>query len=175
MPETGEQPAKPVRTWRPMILWSAGIVLAMVLVWFVAAVVVPVWQVHAAVMDTQASSGQNITPMSGEPRQNAAKIRMYIRVTRPDGSREKAAYMLYIACAASSGSRGDFGALLDGLADANPDIRLVSVDLLGKLRSCVGSDGVAMALQAATLEKDERVRTAAAEALKKIRGEEPAK
>jgi len=29
MPEPADQPAKPFRTWRPMILWTAGILLAL--------------------------------------------------------------------------------------------------------------------------------------------------
>jgi len=40
---------RPLRTWGPMALWSAGILLALGLAWFVAAVVVPVWQTRAAV------------------------------------------------------------------------------------------------------------------------------
>jgi HEAT repeat protein len=55
MPEPTDPPAKPLRTWRPMILWSAGIVLALGLAWFIGAVVVPVWRtsrVLAAHTDT---------------------------------------------------------------------------------------------------------------------------
>jgi hypothetical protein len=37
-------PARPASTWQPIVLWSAGIVLAAGLTWFVAAVAVPVWQ-----------------------------------------------------------------------------------------------------------------------------------
>ena len=40
MPDVAEQPAKPVRTWRPMALWSAGILLVLGLLWFIGAVVV---------------------------------------------------------------------------------------------------------------------------------------
>jgi hypothetical protein len=36
--EPADQPAKPLRTWRPMILWTAAILLALGLAWFVAAV-----------------------------------------------------------------------------------------------------------------------------------------
>jgi hypothetical protein len=46
MPEPTDQPAKPLRTWRPMAAWSGAILLALGLVWFVGAVVVPVWQVR---------------------------------------------------------------------------------------------------------------------------------
>jgi hypothetical protein len=49
MPEPGDQPnsPKPVRTWRPMILWSAGILVALGFIWFVGAVVVPCLLVRA--------------------------------------------------------------------------------------------------------------------------------
>jgi len=51
MPETGDRPnpPKPVRTWWPMILWTAGILLAMGLAWFVGAVAWPVYKVRKAV------------------------------------------------------------------------------------------------------------------------------
>jgi hypothetical protein len=39
----------PLRTWRPMAFWTAALLLALGLIWFVAAVVVPVWQVRAIV------------------------------------------------------------------------------------------------------------------------------
>jgi HEAT repeat protein len=48
MPEPAEQPAKPIRTWRPMATWTAGILLALGLIWFATMMTVPVWQVHAA-------------------------------------------------------------------------------------------------------------------------------
>lgn len=41
MPEPAERSAKPVRTWRPMILWTAAILLALGLAWFVGAVALP--------------------------------------------------------------------------------------------------------------------------------------
>ena len=44
-----EPAAPPLRTWRPMALWSVGIMLALGLAWFVGAVAVPVWQVRKAV------------------------------------------------------------------------------------------------------------------------------
>ena len=40
MPEAGEQTTKPPRTWRPMAAWTGALLLALGLVWFVAAVVV---------------------------------------------------------------------------------------------------------------------------------------
>ena len=44
-------PAKPAapRIWRPMILWTAAILAALGVAWFIGAVAVPVWQTRAAV------------------------------------------------------------------------------------------------------------------------------
>jgi hypothetical protein len=39
--EPAEQPAKPVRTWRPMALWTAGILLVLAVV--VAGIILPVF------------------------------------------------------------------------------------------------------------------------------------
>jgi hypothetical protein len=38
--------AKPLRTWRPMVFWTAGILLALGLVCFGTAVVVPTVRTH---------------------------------------------------------------------------------------------------------------------------------
>ncbi len=41
---TGATVAQTPRTWRPMVLWTAGILLAIGAAWFVGAVAVPVWR-----------------------------------------------------------------------------------------------------------------------------------
>jgi len=41
--------AQPLRTWRPMALWTAALLLALGLAWFIGAVVVPVWKTRAVV------------------------------------------------------------------------------------------------------------------------------
>jgi hypothetical protein len=43
------QTPKPPRTWRPMIGWTLGILAALGLAWFVGAVAVPVWRVRQSV------------------------------------------------------------------------------------------------------------------------------
>jgi hypothetical protein len=49
-PGTGNgRSAPPLRTWRPMAAWTAGILLALGLAWFVGAVVVPVMEVRKVV------------------------------------------------------------------------------------------------------------------------------
>jgi hypothetical protein len=49
-PAPSQQMPKP-RTWRPMAAWTAGILLALGLAWFVGAMVLPVWQVRTILMD----------------------------------------------------------------------------------------------------------------------------
>ncbi|MBN2130871.1 MAG: hypothetical protein JW741_15320, partial [Sedimentisphaerales bacterium] len=49
MPDVGDRPPSPRRTWVPMTLWASSILLALGLAWFVGAVVVPVWRVRRCV------------------------------------------------------------------------------------------------------------------------------
>jgi len=62
MMEAGEQPAQPLRTWRPMAMWSVGILLALGLCWFVAAVV-PVWRTRASVQRCHKGDGSWLAEM----------------------------------------------------------------------------------------------------------------
>ena len=69
---SGEQPAdgtgaattktaplpRPPRTWRPMALWSAGILLALGLAWLIGAVVVPYLRVRVVVTSDEATLRQ---------------------------------------------------------------------------------------------------------------------
>ena len=163
--------SKPPRTWRPMALWTAGILVVLGLTWSMAAVAVPLWQVHAVVKEVENARGGPVTltnRMLNEPRQAARKIRLYLRVVRPANSSKNAAYMLLLTCNARC-----IPAALDGLADENPNIRLASVHALDGLKLGAQADDVVRALQAMTRDSDEQVRAAAAKALKKIRDEEP--
>jgi HEAT repeat protein len=103
--EPADPPAPPLRTWRPMAAWTAGILLAAGLVWFVAAVVVPVWQVRAAVRRTrdgvhpwnwypQAEMEREVRGL-GSPEQATGRLLLYLRLPwrwAPD--RTRAVHML---------------------------------------------------------------------------------
>ncbi len=82
MPDVVDQPDKPPRTWRPMVLWTTGILLALGLVWFVVAVAVPYFQVRAAVRRVYAggpmSAPREVDVLGGQTRA-AAKCSFYIR------------------------------------------------------------------------------------------------
>ncbi len=79
------------RTWRPIALWSASILLAIGLAWFVGAVVVPVWQVERAMAKYMGGYGHYPEPnynlssviedLGGEP---AAARKISVYMTLPD-------------------------------------------------------------------------------------------
>ncbi|HOX08413.1 MAG TPA: hypothetical protein PK280_18605 [Planctomycetota bacterium] len=174
MTEPADQPAKPLRTWRPMAAWTAAILLALGLAWFVGAVVVPVWQVNNAVNDLERSQPAKVhylglaSAIEGRlldnPREAARKTRLYIRLLRPSGDRESAAYLLLQICDGRS-----VVAALDGITDSNPLIRLASVE---GLRDCeLGNriTEVIAALELAATDRHEDVRSAADYSLQTVR------
>ena len=78
MPEPTEQAAKP-RTWRPMVLWTAGILLALGLAWFVAAVAVPYAQVRAFMVKGDGPSPEQVRRLGG-PEKAGRKTVWYLRL-----------------------------------------------------------------------------------------------
>jgi len=73
-------PAPPLRTWRPMVLWSLGILLALGLVWFVASVIVPCYQVRRAIGSLWGGSGRDAVRRLGGREAALAKLRLYRRL-----------------------------------------------------------------------------------------------
>jgi hypothetical protein len=74
---------KPFRTWMPMVLSTMALLLALGLVWFVAAVAVPVWQVSRFIKDDY--DGTSTAPRTGiarlgGPRSAVHKLRIYLRM-----------------------------------------------------------------------------------------------
>ena len=87
MPEVTDQSAKPPRTWRPMVFWTASILLAPGLAWFVGAVVVPVWQVHRFLTEYDKRAASSILPffppsveILGKRDSAARKLSTYLRL-----------------------------------------------------------------------------------------------
>jgi hypothetical protein len=84
-----EQPngpeAKPLATWRPLVLWSAAIVAFLGLVWFAAAVVVPAYEVHRAIDDAKrappAPPGTLMAKLGG-PEPAARKLSIYLSLPK---------------------------------------------------------------------------------------------
>lgn len=59
-----DPPTKPSRTWLPMTLWTAGILLALGLAWFVGAVVLPVWRVRK-ILEEEPDPGKVVERLGG--------------------------------------------------------------------------------------------------------------
>jgi hypothetical protein len=85
MPETVAAPSPPAkhrRTWLPMALWTAGILLALGLAWFIGAVVVPVWRVRALLDDERNYFGiiEGGVAKLGGPERAARPLSIYMRL-----------------------------------------------------------------------------------------------
>ena len=104
MTEPADPPAPPLRTWRPMAAWTAAILLALGLIWFVAAVVVPVWQVRQAVLKTRKNEyldpalGLKLVEDLGGPAKAAPKLVLYIRMPKSIAPQCETAAMLLGSC-----------------------------------------------------------------------------
>lgn len=85
MPEPADQPAKPLRTWLPMALWTAALLLALGLIWSIAAVVVPVWRTHATVraFQTQKGSEAGLSAINNLGGQDRARKRLLLYLGLP--------------------------------------------------------------------------------------------
>ncbi len=88
-PGSTERPTPPPRTWRPMALWAAGILLALGLAWFAGAVLRPVLQVRRAVLDCKRRAGDPLSTLGddesviadlGGREAACSKLSLYIRL-----------------------------------------------------------------------------------------------
>ncbi len=167
MTEPAGRPASSPRTWRQMVLWTAGILLALGLVWFVGAVMVPYYQ------GREAAKCGSVDPV-GSPAQVARNLDIYLRVSRIFARKDEevtrqgegrmrlgAAEMLY-------GMDGDwaFSALCAALKDPDWKIRDLAVQALGRYRDHA-SESVPLLIEALK-DPDYRVRSHAANSLGEI-------
>ncbi len=99
MPNVTEQPPKSPRTWRPMALWIAGILLALGLAWFIGAVVVPVWQVRSVLKRGPIGHicDKPIGALGG-PDRAARKLDLYLRMPHWLASERKTAVAILGHC-----------------------------------------------------------------------------
>ena len=74
---------KPPRIWRPMIMWTAGILVVLGLAWFIGAVAVPYYQVRAVfklrALDVDGFFYEEGVRVLGGPERALPKIRVYLR------------------------------------------------------------------------------------------------
>ncbi len=82
-----EPAAPPLRTWRPMAAWTAGILLALGLAWFVGAVVVPVWRTREIVLGCEERYGDawdktcpDAVALLGGSERAARHLAIYVRI-----------------------------------------------------------------------------------------------
>ena len=152
MPETGDQPnpPKPVRTWRPMVAWTLGILAALGLAWVVGAVAVPLWQVRRAML-----TSDEIESLGGA-RAAARKLCLYIRMPEWLAPERKRAVYLLEKC--NPDNVPEWIILLD---DRDPSVRWLAADTLEEIAA---PEAVAP-LVAALKERDPSVRLAIIRAL----------
>ena len=172
MSESAGQPVQPpLRTWRPIALWTAGILLALGLAWFVGAVVVPVWQTRAAVTrcyDRRALLARALVDevdVLGGPDEATQKLGLYLRVPDPLAPHRMIATRMLGEC-----GRCAVPALKSLLDDEDKTVRYWAAWELGNVGTA--AEDTAPALTRALADADGDVRQAAADALKKIRGDE---
>jgi len=173
-----EPAPKPLRTWRPMALWSAAILLALGLIWFAAAVVVPFCQVRSIVREFREWPGRRVEPdliypTDGVPRLGGAhvaarKLDLYLRLPRGLAEHKERAVHLLAYCGAPA-----VPALIRALSDTDPAVRRAAAAALW-WRFPSTEDAIP-ALELALRDSDAVVREYAEQALKRIRGEEPVK
>ena len=187
--------APPLRTWRPMILWSAAILVALGLIWFATAVVVmPYLQVRAELSRRQLN---NLSPHDsidrlGGSEEAARKLGLYLRM--PDAlagdsgsaldllkycrrSPRAAATMIHLARHGSPTMRASatlslvnleekgLPTILDALDDSVLEVRLQALDALRLLAGNRTADVPVSPLVKALKDPDPQIRWAAATAL----------
>jgi hypothetical protein len=176
-----------------MAAWTAGILLVLGLVWFVGAVVVPLvrvhraahWNMHYSPRDSDVGVYQVVAFYQvrfqaqelGDPSQSARIMALYLRLPKYVASRHERVSMMLDACRVDAEERFTRSLITD-LGHKDALARLCAAQALAYLPSLYRSPGMIEAvpvLEKLLNDEDTRVRSAAAEALKKIRGEEPPK
>jgi len=175
MPERPDQPgpAKPLRTWRPMALWTAAILAALGLAWFTGAVALPLYQVHAAARRCAQHEGGKgegieisfsaIEELGGET-QAAARLRVYLRLPRWVAKHKDGAMVMLGSC-----GRPAVPALIEVLRDPDRSLHSSAANSLG-LMGIEAPEAVPALVEALT-EPHDNARAGAAWALGEIRTE----
>lgn len=198
MTEPSAQPAKPRRTFLPMALWTAGILLVLGLAWFIGAVVVPVWQVRPVLEEmwdgahshavsfqvtgepltdygaAQALSGETeaadraLVRLGGQDRA-VGKLRLYLRLPSSLAPHKNMAVIVLGQCYSRA-----LSALREASRSRDQAVRRIAAAEMGLL--CPSNDRATVdVLEQMKQDQDEGVRTMAEAALCSIRGAEAPK
>jgi hypothetical protein len=92
-----------------MVLWTAGILVAVGLAWFVAAAAVPVWQVRGVLAGYAAEGDGDLSALGraqvaadlqrlGGPAAAARKLRLYLLAPKAVAGKKKVAALMLAAC-----------------------------------------------------------------------------
>jgi HEAT repeat protein len=130
---------KPVRTWRPMAFWTAALLLALGLAWFISVVVAPVWQVRSAVfaLDNEHNlhhGTPDLTPYIdrlGGAEAALPKLRLYLRMPEFTAPGRVVAVLMLGGC-----GRRAVPELVRMLRDPEPFIRRFACRAL----ACMGAE-----------------------------------
>lgn len=229
-----DYPSKPLRTWQPMFLWTAGILLALGLLWFFGALVAPLLQIRAAVYEPLVvivgdrpvvCQPKGTIARLGGPEAAARKLRTYLRMPEKLAPNKHVALVVLGHCGAvgaptleefmaksedpgfiagslaesedprafealvalatrygntcavawlgESRDPGAFDFLISLLGDERAPVRAAAAFAVGQRQGSRPDKRAAEEIRKLLDDKDERVRQSAANALKKIVGEEP--
>lgn len=186
MEQAGEssesRPADTKRWLLPMVLWTAGLLLVLGLVWLIAAVGVPAYQAHEAVSHTaeiksglRTLDGVPYHPPSlsmdeatmealGGPERAAAKLDLYLRLPRVFTDRRGKAVQFLTTCGQPA-----IPGLTRALSDPDSAVRFYAAEGLGHMgrEAAVAIPALEKMLQ----DEDKSLRHAAETAIQRIRGE----
>jgi len=184
MPEAGDQPAKPARTWRPMILWAAAIIAVLGLLGLAGAAVGGYRQARS-VAEAYGNGGrisvEEAMKRLGGPRGAFPKLRLLLHLPERLASATERHAAVYLLSRCGPGAVPE---LIRFLGDSDPVTRHTAAEALRDMvpPAPEADPALAKALQQAVpgLEQSARdgngrVRQEAASALKKLRGEAPPK
>ena len=124
----------PLRTWRPMVLWTAGILVALGFAWFVAAVVVPVWRTGKVVESFAQAFDDNPTGFVdrlGGKQEAGRSLTLYLRMPERVAPCKEDALRLLNACLPEG--RPAVATLVPLLGHRDPRVRRQAVVWLGRL------------------------------------------
>lgn len=168
MTESTDQPTKPHRTWLPMMLWTAGILLALTLVYLIGTVAIPFWRVHSlARWGLEGEMTQKHVASLGNPQRALRDIELYLGIPGPSEKQREAATRF----AALFRDEKETGSLLLRLTrDRMPAVR--SQALLQFVKHVGGRKEAVPVLVRALDDPDPRIRRFAAEEFPSCRYEE---
>ncbi len=178
MTESVEPVAPPLRTWRPMAAWTAGILLALGLAWFICVLAASFVQVRAAVGRIDAAieriaCGQGAPATEGKapelevaalggPEKAAAKCSLYLRCPEwlATDDQKGTAFMILSACGPPAVPRAE-----SLLRSSNGHVRADAARVLGELKDPQSVKLLTCALQ----DPESQVRWAVLVSLGKLR------